>query len=268
MPATFGHSQLAQILGGCALSAILAIPTETQAQGSFIGVGVGTGPDYDGSNDYDTIPLVFGQFDLGGSTLQLRGLGARIELPLSQRVTGGPVFRYRFGRDDDVSDVRVARLPNIDDAIELGGFLRFQTPLGASQSTLGFAEVELLADVSDAHDGVIANLDFGISTRPSPRLGLSLSTNITFVNDNYADTNYSISAAGSAASGLGVFNADGGLHAVGLSLRANYQLTDQWGLVGIVSVQELLNDASDSPVVSVAGSSTQAVAGFGLTYSF
>lgn len=248
---------------------LMAVPGAALAQQNFIGIGVGTAPDYDGSNDYTAIPLIIGRFDLGdGRALQLQGLGARIELPLSQRLTGGPVFRYRFGRDNDVDDLRIRALPNIDDAIELGGFLRYEAPLGASPSTVGFAEVQVVADVSDAHDGVIANLDFGISGRPSPRLGLSLGANVTFVNDNYAETNYSIGAAASAASGLGQFNADGGLHAIGLSLRANYALTQRWGLVGFVSVQELQNDASDSPVVSVAGDSTQFVVGTGLTYSF
>lgn len=262
------RSKLQKAFGACALGIFLLGAPVAMAQDSFFGLGVGVAPDYEGSDDYRAIPLAFGRFDLGGSTLALRGLGARLEFPISQRVVAGPAFRFRFGRDGDVDDLRIKQLPNIDDAFELGGFIRYQAPLRGARATQMFAELEVLGDVAGAHDGFLGTFGLGLNSRPSPRLGLALSTNLTFVDDSYADTNFSISPAGAVASGLAPFNADGGLHSIGLSLRADYALTEQWGMSGFLSVQELLNDAADSPIVDTAGSSTQGVAGVGISFRF
>ena len=139
--------------------------------------------------------------------------------------------------------------------------------MGLATADEGVIRLDVLYDIADAHSGFIAELGAAYTFRPVPRLGLTTGVSTRYVSDDYADTYFSVSNAGLSASGLPVYNADGGFDSVGISLTATYQLTDRWGLIASASVSSLLGDAADSPVVDV-GFETQAFYGLGVTYSF
>ncbi|MEM1040945.1 MAG: MipA/OmpV family protein [Pseudomonadota bacterium] len=256
------------MLFGAVLATAPALAFAQEEPDSFVALGAASIPDYEGSSDYEAGPFVAARFNFGTTRLELEGTAGRLDVSRVDGFGFGPAFRYRFGRDDDVDNAQVALLPEIDDAFELGFFLRYGQPLGLATADEGVIRLDILYDVADVHSGGVAELSAAYTFRPTARLGLTTSLSTRYVSENFADTYFSVSGVGSAASGLPVFNASDGFDTIGLSVVATYQLSDRWGLIANASVQRLLGDAEDSPLVSVAGDDVQTFFGLGVTYSF
>jgi outer membrane scaffolding protein for murein synthesis (MipA/OmpV family) len=88
----------------------------------------------------------------------------------------------------------------------------------------------------------------------------------TYADDSYMGAYFGVGAA--SPSGLAAFSPGGGFKDVGLSAFAAYQLNQNWSLVGFARVSELVGDAADSPIVTQTGNTTQALVGFGVSYTF
>ncbi len=238
-----------------------------------LGAGVGLGPDYEGSEDYEPFPSLRlkaawgdGYFvDLGGSTLrafQLRG-----NVVPGGRFQAGPLLNFRPERDD-VDNDRVDDLDDVDNAFEIGGFFgyihRFQ---GARAPSLG-ANFQFAADVSDAHNGWLfqPGIDFALPFGES--FTFSLRGFSTYATENYMSTYFGIDNKNAAISGLDRFDADAGFKDVGLGLGLNYQISKSWGLNLQGGYTRLIGDAEDSPVTDDEGSADQFFGGVGFTFSF
>ncbi|MBV6631966.1 MAG: MipA/OmpV family protein [Alphaproteobacteria bacterium] len=240
----------------------------TEDASGFVGAGVGIAPEYEGSEDYDVIPLVVGQANWRGFGLELRGLGAAIDVLPSRRFDAGPVINFRGGRDDDVDNDVVARLREIDDAIEVGGFFRYNlSPDLLDGDRLSF-EVDILQDVSDAHEGLVGGFGAAYSWRPTAKLGVILDVSTSFASSDYMDTYFTVDTGNSALSGLPVFEADSGFKDIGIGTTLTYDFNDSWGALARIGYTELLGDAADSPIVDDEGSSSQFLAAVGITYRF
>lgn len=66
-------------------------------------------------------------------------------------------------------------------------------------------------------------------------------------------TQYGVTAAQSARSGLSRYDSGAGLEKVGWQLGMDYSMTPAWLIGARVSAQRLQNDAADSPVTQKSG---------------
>ena len=87
-------------------------------------------------------------------------------------------------------------------------------------------------------------------------------------DDNYHDAYFSVTPAVAAATGLPVFDAEGGIHSIGAVAGLTHMLSRDWGVYGFAGYDRLVGDAADSPIVRAFGSRDQYSAGLGLFYSF
>ena len=63
-------------------------------------------------------------------------------------------------------------------------------------------------------------------------------------------TYFGVSTGDARRSGLKRYDADAGIKDIGINLAANWIITQNWSVMGIVSYTQLLGDASnDSPIV-------------------
>ena len=118
----------------CAVCVLALASTAVPAaeQGGRIGFGAAFIPDYEGSDDMQGWPTVFGRYtwengifvDLGSSSdgRAARAKGNVIQERWVDILKAGPVLQYRFERDD-VDDDRVDNMKSVDSAIEVGGFV-------------------------------------------------------------------------------------------------------------------------------------------------
>jgi outer membrane protein len=240
------------------LMLLLAASPAWAAKG-MAGLGAGIIPDYEGSEDYKGTPLfMFSQNYENGRFVKLMGTNLKVNLIPDKQYSLGPVLNYRMSRDK-VDNDQVQAMNKVDAAIEIGGF----AGVDVNNLLLG---LEVLADVSDAHDGVTAQATAGYRWKAMPALTLTPGVFLTYASDDYMDTYFSVNSSSRGSSTLPRYSADAGFKDVGLNLVASYTPWEKWGIMGLFSYKMLLNDAKDSPVVDDVGDKNQMSVGLMATY--
>lgn len=277
----FGASQAAFAQAQEADSSKAEVPDRGVFAGDWltIGIGGGYGPSYDGSDDYILFPAPLAQGSVAGFDFGARGPGLYVDLVRDSNAEGnvkflaGPLIRVRTDRNNNIKDTVVRALGKEDVAIELGATagVSFSKVLNPYDSLTLSTDIQW--DVAKAHRGRLISPNISYSTPLSTAIFTNLSFSATHVDGNYADTYFSIDAAGSAASGLPTFDAKGGWKSYGASLLGGVDLSGDardggWGVFGLVSYSKLTGDAKRSPVTSIRGDADQWFLAGGISYTF
>lgn len=255
-------------------------PAETVFDGDYLTVGIGAvvGSSYEGSDNYtiSPLPVILGSF--AGVDFQPRGPGVALDvIPDQDRAKFdfvlGPVVRARFDRNNSIEDDVVRSLGELDVALELGGVAGVQVNRILHPFDSITAEVDLRWDVAGAHSGMVVFPSLTYFTPINRGVAVSLSLSAEYVDDDYADYYFSITPAGSVASGLPTFTAEGGWKNVGATVFAGIDLDGDvtnggFGVIFIGSYSRLLEDAKRSPVTSIRGSADQFFGAVGIGYTF
>jgi len=245
------------LLAGVLACSLVAAPA--WATEHTFGLGAGFAPDYEGSDDSRGIPMLMlkGSYDSGRS-FTLMGPNLRVNVVPSKLYSFGPVLNYRLKRDD-VSNNSVDAMRSVDAAFEAGVF-------GGVDVDNWLLGAEVLTDISDEHDGTLAQLSVGYRWKARPDLSITPRVFTTYADNDYMDTYFGVNAGNRGSSGLPNFTADSGLKDAGISLAVNYTPWAQWGITGLLSYSALLNDAKDSPIVDDKGNDKQMSFGLMGTY--
>lgn len=241
------------------LIAVLLLAAPVFAMDHTLGLGFGLAPDYEGSDDRRIVPMLMlrGNYESGRS-FTLRGTRLGVNLLPSRTYSFGPVLNYRFGRDE-VDNDRIDAMKEIDDAVEAG----FAGGINIANWQLG---AELLADISDAHDGMLAKLSAGYRWKAGADLTVVPGMFTTYADGDYMDTYFGVNSDNRGTSGLANYSAGKGFKDVGVNLVVDYAPWQQWGISGILSYSALLSDAKDSPLVDDEGDDRQMFFGLMGTY--
>jgi outer membrane scaffolding protein for murein synthesis (MipA/OmpV family) len=225
------------------LAALCLIAPAAQAADVSIGGGIGFKPDYEGSEDYEAVPVPFANVNIeNGMFVRLLGLNLRANLIPSKMWYLGPVYNYRPERDD-VDNSAVDDMKKVSDANELGVF-------GGFNIDNWVLSLEFLADMGEAHDGWYSKLRGGYNWVINKSWVLSMGAFTTYADEDYMQTYFGVSRQDAARSGLDRYNADSGIKDVGIDLGLNWMITQSWSAKGIASYTQLVGDADDdSPVV-------------------
>ena len=241
-----------------------------------IGAGAAYIPDYEGSDDYEITPFAAIRGSYKGIEFYSRGTYLYADFAArgdsAWELDAGPIVGVRMNRTGEVKDDIVDLLPERDTAIELGGFL------GASYhgltnpyDELAF-RVDVLHDVGGAHGATLISPTIDFGTPLSKTFYIAASVSAEWAGGDYADYYYAISPNASLASGLPVFDADGGLKHWRIGLFANQSLGDilthGWSIFGAGAYTRLVGDFKDSPIVDDRGSSSQWLGVLGVAYTF
>lgn len=241
----------------------LAASQSLQAQDTQIAVGLGVGlaPDYEGSEDYEAVPIPYVNVKWSNHmSINWLGNKAKVNFIPSPIWRGGLVGEYIAERDD-VDNNQVDRLEDVDTSIMLGGFFGFEYENWS-------ASIEAMQDVADGNDGAIVRFNGGYRIPIDPSWSLALGAFTTWADDDYMEAYFEIDFADAVRSGLSTFDADSGFKDVGLNLTASYKPWERWGLMGLLSYKRLLGDAEDSPVVDDEGDANQFAGGILVFYKF
>ena len=241
-----------------------------------IGAGAAYIPDYEGSDDYRIIPAAAIRGRVSGISFFTRATYLYVDvIPRgdgSVEFDIGPIVGARLNRTGKVDDDFVDALPELKTAIEVGGFagITYHT-LTNPYDSLSF-RLDVVKDVGGAHESTLVTpkIDFGTPVSRYTYVGLSLSAE--WAGGKYADYYYSISPAASLASGLPVYDADGGFKHWRVGALVNQSLTGDLtkglSLFGTGGYTRLAGDFRDGPMVDLRGSGSQWLAAVGLAYTF
>ncbi|MBA3667582.1 MAG: MipA/OmpV family protein [Sphingomonas sp.] len=233
-------------------------------------------PDYEGSDDYRFIPAAAVRARVGGISIFTRATYLYVDfIPRGAgklEFDAGPIVGVRLNRTGKIKDDFVDRLPERDKAIEVGGFVGVTYHGLTNPYDALSVRLDVVKAVAGAHKSTIFSptIDFGTPLSRTTYVGLSLSAD--WVGGGYADYYYSISPSDSLASGLPVYNADGGFKDWKIGLLANQSvtgdLTHGLSLFGTASYSHLSGDFKRSPIVDDRGSASQWLVAAGLAYTF
>lgn len=256
------------LASGIAMPCFSAHAQEAPADGSphgVVAIGVGVLPEYDGARDVRALPFMSGNVSWGGVNLELRGAGLRADLASDARLAIGPVIGIRLPRND--VDGRVGLLPEIDTAIEAGGFIGYR--FGGDERGQGSLQMEIsvVHDVSGVHDGLLATAGASYAAFRSASFSLALDAQTTWVNGDYARTYFGVTPTAAAASSLPAYRPGSGIRDVGVGVTAAYWFSERFGLTGRVGANYLVGEIADSPVTD-EGRRWQPAAGIAVAYRF
>jgi outer membrane scaffolding protein for murein synthesis (MipA/OmpV family) len=259
-------------------------PPPSVFDGDYItlGVGVGMAPSYEGSDNYDVIPTPRIAGSVGGIDFSSPGGGPGLALDLvpdkprsNVDIIAGPAFRVNLNRTslDGIEDSVVRQLGDLETAVEVGVELRVRFNGALTQSDSVTIGTTMLFDAAGAHESSVITPSIRYSRPISEAYFMSFNLSATHVGDGYARYYYGIDAAGSSASNLPVFDAEGGFKSVGLSVLSAYDLSGNaldggWSAFAIAGVSRLLNVAAQTPITLIRGDRNQAFVALGIGYTF
>lgn len=254
----------------CAVVAMSNLASAQEENSFQIGLGAGLVPDYEGANEYGFIPLPSFDLRYEGFGLRTSKLGVEADLVPVLGIDAGPIVRYNMGRKNVKDDV-VDLLPEVDGSIELGGFIGAGLPLsflGGSSDAILFGKIAGIQGLDGGHEGFVWEGSLGLLAPVGEKLTVISVLSSSYMSSDYADSFFSVSPAGAAASGLASYNADAGIKDVSVSLIGRYKWDDNWSTTFIGSYSHLVGDAAKSPIVDDRGSRAQIFAGISLGYTF
>ena len=252
----------------------------TVFDGDFLTVGAGAAitPSYEGSDDYIVTPVPAVAGRIGGVGITPRAAGVALDFindpdDAKIKMQLGPVVRLRFGRTRSIKDDVVARLGELDTAVEVGGNLGISiTGITNPYDSLTFS-VDARWDVAGAHRGEVFAPNATFQTPLSRGSFAALNISGEYVDDNYADYYFGVSQAGSVASGLRPYQARGGWKNVSGGLIGAIDLDGDltnggWAIFAAGNYSRLLGSFERSPIVADRGSANQWTGALGIGYTF
>lgn len=254
---TLGAGAAAALVAGLGLAGVAA-PAEAQEFGvsGEIGFGLRTRQVYFGADEYGFSPL-------GRGSLEALTFG-----PISTGTPGVARDTTGFGLRGAVRLVpgrsaedfpELTGLADVDFTLELG--------MGAAyewQSARVFADARYGVI---GHGAWVSEVGADLIFRPADDWEISVGPRAFFGTDDYAGTYFGVTPAEALASTFTEYDASGGLLSLGLDLRVQHQLNDDWSIRADLEVSEFVNAAADSPITQ-SGSARHAILGVTLARRF
>ncbi|MEA5101000.1 MipA/OmpV family protein [Pantoea sp. S18] len=246
------HSTLAQPLAlFCLLSAasfpVLADSSQNEFSG-FIGGGVGVKPKYSGAkeNKTDFVPAIklnYGPLFVGGVD-DLIALG--------WNVVKTDRWTFALGVGTNISPRQESDDPHLKGLGDIDVTPRaFTSAIYENDYFKG--GVILTQDVGGNQQGFKLASYAHLQWRPTQSLRLFTGPNLSWADSDYMQTQYGVTAAQSARSGLARYDAGAGIEKVGWEAGVEYALTPAWLIGARVNAQHLENHAADSPITEEKG---------------
>ena len=225
------------------------------------GIGIGTTPDYVGSDDYRLriVPLIDIRYKniwrLNGSVLTLSAYR-------SGSFEAGPLLNYRPGRSD-TRNPALEGLGDIGSVFQVGAFARYKTSraLVSVDYRYGLSEnIRSSLRISAGH-GIYRSGNFYVM----------LGARAKWLSKVTMQTAFGITEAQAENSviGLPAFEARGGFSEVAANLVGAYRLNEKARLLTLIAYGHLLGSARNSPLAAKdVGSGSQFAIGAGVVFSF
>jgi MipA family protein len=253
-------------LGLAAASALAASPALAQDDEKpplilSLGVGGQLLPDYPGADEYSLGPMFTGFARRQGAPIPFLtpddGIGIGL-LGKNSVVDFGPLIQFQGERDEE--DVGAA-VGDVDFTVEAGAFVNFNISPNFRIRLEGQKGI-------GGHDGLVGTVAADFAVRGGNDTLFTIGPRLRVNDDEYARAYFGVTPAVALATGLPVYDPDGGIRAVGAVAGITHQISRSFGVYGYAGYDRLVGDAADSPIVRNFGSRDQFSAGLALFVSF
>jgi outer membrane protein len=219
-------------------------------------------PEFTGSDEYEIIggPSIEGYLSLSEqSTLFVNNSGIGLNYQLSDNLNTGIIGNVR--PDQDRSKIKhLDELFNIDEAFEVGSYLSYQLTEQLEINITG------LFDVSDTHDGWVANLNVSHEyTIPNTPITMTTLAGLDYASKKYNDTYYGVTPSKNGIPTQSSFVLDSGFNSATFGTTFSYASSENTALIGLISATQIIGAAKDSPIIK---EDTLITVGLGVAYTF
>lgn len=246
-----------------------------------IAAGIITVPSYNGSDERNVLPAFYFRGRFKGYSFSTRGTNFQVDLIRQQRgqktdIKFGPIINLRSDRTGRIKDAQVEALGDRKMAVELG------VSAGITQTgviTSAYDQIGLrlvgLKDISGKHGSWVLSPTVDYGTPLSKRAYVGVSASFNLYGKGFGRYYFDVDPIGSAASGLPVYTGAGRKATLGkytLGIAGAYALSGDlrkgFVLIGGAQYGRMTSRLADSPIVDIAGSKDQFLAGGGVAYQF
>ena len=238
--------------------AVRLAPLPPGQDGGRIGAAATSGSQYRGSEERRNrlVPVVDYQWSNGWFAGGGSGVGYNASTDRAQQY--GARLTYDFGRDAGGSEA-LQGMGDIEGRPEVGVFYnRFWAPGFAFTSSLRYG-------AGTQRHGLVVDLGTGWSTPLGPQTRLGLGLGLSWVNADYMQDFFGVTAAQSSTSGYAVSTPGAGWRNASASLVLTHRISRETSVFSALSFQQLMGEARDS-VLTRRSSSLGGVVG--VAYSF
>ncbi|HMQ18663.1 MAG TPA: MipA/OmpV family protein [Sphingopyxis sp.] len=246
-----------------------------------VAAGVISVPDYNGSDERTILPAFYLRGRVSGFAFSTRGTNFQVDLIRQRRgqktdIKLGPIVNLRSDRSGSVKDPQVDALGKRKLAVELGltAGITHTGVVTSGYDQFGFRLVAL-RDISGRHGSWVVSPTLEYGTPLSKRAYIGVSGSMNLYGKGFGRHYFDIDAAGSAASGLPVYEGAGrratlGKYTVGVAgaYGLSGDLRKRFVLIGGAQYGRVTGSYADSPIVARAGDADQWLFGGGLAYQF
>ena len=248
------------MLLGALLTVLSATALADDGLGGQVGVGVGYQPHDPTGSRYDSVPLPYLDLTWGDVSLSTDD-GLTWDAFKANGFSVGPYINYLPGRTANGSLRGLRDVPNM---AEVGGFIEY----APSDFWRVFAALGSAVAGGSGQGGALGKVG-GELGYPLGR-GIMGSSNLTahFADRRQNQTFFGVSAEESLASGIGRYQAGGGLQNLTLTQNVEFPLGRGWSLETSASWIHLTGSAADSSIVREKGDVDQGQVQAAIAYKF
>lgn len=235
-------------------------------------------PNYEGADETSFLPGAAVAGRIGGVGISPRAAGLALDLVADRPGTKvslglGPVVRLRMNRSGRIKDPVVARLGELRSIVEGGvnlGVTIKRVLNSYDQLSIG---ADLRWDITGRGGGGLVAPSVSYLTPVSRAQVVGMLASAEIADRRFASYNYDVTPAGSAASGLPVYAARGGLKALSFGAFTARDLDGNL-LNGGLSIgagamyTRLTGSAAETPITAIRGKASQWFFAAGLGYTF
>jgi len=219
-------------------------------------------PEFTGSDEYEIIggPSIESYFNLTEqSTLFANNSGIGLDYQLSDNLNTGILGKVRA--DQDRSKIKnLDGLLNIDEAFEVGSYLSYQLTDQWEIYNSG------LFDVSDTHEGWIANLSVSHEyIIPNTPITMTTLAGVDYADKNYNNTYFGVKPSTNGIPDQSSFILGSGFNSATFGTTFSYASSENTTLIGLISATQIIGDAKNSPIIK---EDTLITVGLGAAYTF
>lgn len=225
-----------------------------------VGLGIGYQPHDPSGSRYDSVPLPYLDLSWGDVSLSTDD-GLTWDAFKANGFSAGPYINYLAGRNANGS---LRGLRDVPDMAEVGGYIEY----APSDFWRVFAALGSAVAGGDGQGGTLGKLG-GELGYPLGR-GIIGSSNLTahFADRRQTQTFFGVSEQQLLASGIGRYQAGGGLQNLTLTQNLEFPLGGDWSLVTSASWIHLTGSAADSSIVREKGEVDQGQVQAAIAYKF
>lgn len=221
-----------------------------------LGGGIAFGPDYSGSNNYESTPVPLVNVEYSDWLFLGVPYGLGVNLIRGDNLKAGVALGYGGGRDNEGD---LSTIGKVDDGAIGNVFVSYELGPVTIKGSVSRA-------LSGDNKGDAAELGLDFGGRIAKYWVYSLGSSLRWHSEDWNDALFSVSSAESIRLGVKPYRADGGLSEVALGGSLTRLWGKGWSVTLAVGVSELLGGTADSPIVDDLGRASQISGAFLVGY--